>query len=194
MIGIIDYGSGNISAFKNIYERAGIQARIVSESKDLSSCSHLILPGVGAFDWTMKKLSKSNLISEINYQVKERKNPILGICVGMIMAQSSDEGNAAGFGWFDTNVRKFHFDSNLPIPHMGWNNVDIMNKNILFSDTDNSREFYFLHSYYFDLDVDEKVICKSNYSFDFACAIQHENIFGVQFHPEKAIKMVLICL
>ena len=188
MIGIIDYGSGNVS-FKNIYERAGVDAEIISNPKNLDSCTHLILPGVGAFDWTMKKLLASGLMEEIDFQATVKKKPILGICVGMqVMAESSEEGIAKGFGWFNTKVKKFSIIENLPIPQMGWNTVHPERDSSLFPNSKLDEEFYFLHSYYFDLTLESEIICKSNYFIDFACAIQKENIYGVQFHPEKSHK------
>ncbi len=189
MIGIVDYGLGNVRAFENIYRRLGIAAEPVRNAAELEAADRLILPGVGAFDWAMARLSGSGLIDSLNRRVLNEGVPVLGVCVGMqIMAQGSDEGNATGLGWIDGRVERFQdewFNTRTHLPHMGWNDIEVMGKPALFSEMSSPR-FYFLHSYFFH-PVDEcHVVSRSHYGQVFASAIRRDNIWATQFHPEKS--------
>ena len=136
----------------------------------------------------MRRLNESGLIESINDEVINNKKPILGVCVGMqIMASSSDEGNQNGLGWIPTSIRKLSLESNenLILPHMGWNNVEPINNNDLFRDI-KDLNFYFLHSFFIDLDNSDKKIAESVYGQKFCCAFKYQNIYGTQFHPEKS--------
>lgn len=186
MIAIIDYGLGNVQAFKNVYNRLKIPVIIAKTSDDLVGASKLILPGVGSFDYAMQKLNMSGMCQSIERLVLEDKIPLLGVCVGMqMLAKSSDEGRVSGLGWIDAKVRKFNVTNSI-LPHMGWNDVRPKAYNGLFKNMQNEAKFYFLHSYYFDACNELDVIAISDYEVNFACAIQSGNIFGVQFHPEKS--------
>lgn len=189
MISIINYGVGNLKAFENIYKRLGIQAEIVSTQEQLIKSDKIILPGVGAFDHAMEKLKNSGLHSMLNELVLEKSVPILGICVGMqMMANSSEEGKLNGLGWIDGQVKLFDVSMLkhvTQLPHMGWNDVNTTVKNPLLDQLDCSL-FYFLHSYYFSCNNPSDVIGESNYGNVFTCAVNHKNIYGVQFHPEKS--------
>ena len=183
---IIDYGIGNIKAFKNIYDKLNINSKIVSRIEQLNNATHLILPGVGTFDWVMSKLNESGLKETLNTLVLKKKIPILGICVGMqIMASQSEEGVLHGLNWIKGKVLKL--DKDIILPHMGWNNVKLVVKSDLFSNIENS-EFYFLHSYYYQTEDDKDILTMSEYGDLFTSAINKENIFGTQFHPEKSHK------
>jgi glutamine amidotransferase len=183
---IIDYGIGNIKAFKNIYDKLNINSKIVSRIEQLNNATHLILPGVGTFDWVMSRLNESGLKETLNTLVLKKKIPILGICVGMqIMASQSEEGVLHGLNWIKGKVLKL--DKNIILPHMGWNNVKLVVKSDLFSNIENS-EFYFLHSYYYQTEDDKDILTMSEYGDLFTSAINKENIFGTQFHPEKSHK------
>ena len=183
---IIDYGIGNIKAFKNIYDKLNINSKIVSRIEQLNNATHLILPGVGTFDWVMSRLNESGLKETLNTLVLKKKIPILGICVGMqIMASQSEEGVLHGLNWIKGKVLKL--DKNIILPHMGWNNVKPVVKSDLFSNIENS-EFYFLHSYYYQTEDDKDILTMSEYGDLFTSAINKENIFGTQFHPEKSHK------
>jgi glutamine amidotransferase len=190
MISIVDYGLGNIQAFLNIFNKLGIKAQRASNVLQLKEASHLILPGVGHFDHAMKKLNDSDLRDCLQELVIDLKIPILGICVGMqMLADKSEEGIIPGLGWIPGNVRAFSSNpicSKLPLPHMGWNKLNINQSALISSNNDQLSEYYFLHSYYFDAEDKLNVNATSDYGFDFDAVINRENIYGVQFHPEKS--------
>jgi len=192
MISIIDYGVGNVKAFTNVYKRLGIECKLVKEPDDLNNSSKIILPGVGHFDYAMRRYKESGLGSHVEHFVNEKKVPILGICVGMqMMAKSSSEGSLDGLGWIDAHVIKFNPEEikvKPHIPHMGWNSLNINSKSGLLNGMEDSPEFYFLHSYYFKCNNEDEVMASCNYGIQFAAIVQHENIYGVQCHPEKSHK------
>ena len=187
MIAVVDYGLGNVMAFVNIYQRLGIDVCAAKKPEEIRESSKIILPGVGAFDWAMDRLGYSGLRDELDQQVLIEKKPILGICVGMqIMSNRSEEGKLPGLGWVNSEVIKFyHAGSTLRLPHMGWNNAFIPSANVLFAGMADPS-FYFLHSYYIQLVDESNAIANSNYGLDFTSAFQFENVYGVQFHPEKS--------
>ena len=189
MIGIIDYGSGNIQAIRNIYKRLKIETFIVKEPQDVSLASKLILPGVGAFDEAISKLDQSGLRNTLDEAVLHNKVPVMGICVGMqIMADRSEEGTLKGLGWISGSVKCFDIKQmNIvpKLPHMGWNDISV-SEHPIFDGIDKNTGFYFLHSYYFKADIKNNVIATSCYQHKFDCAVNIENIFGFQFHPEKS--------
>lgn len=189
MIGIINYGSGNIQAIRNIYKRLKIETFIVKEPKDVSSATKLILPGVGAFDEAIAKLDQSGLRNALDKAVLQNKVPVMGICVGMqIMADSSEEGTLNGLGWISGSVKCFDINqmNTVPkLPHMGWNDI-FFSEQPIFDGVDKNIGFYFLHSYFFKADKKKNVIATSYYQNEFDCAINNENIYGFQFHPEKS--------
>tara|TARA_A100001234_G_C12641538_1_gene392212 strand:- start:4736 stop:5353 length:618 start_codon:yes stop_codon:yes gene_type:complete len=181
---IIDYGIGNVKAFKNIYEKSNINVEIGKEKNQLENATHLILPGVGAFDWAMSQLNKSGLREILDKLVLERKIPILGVCVGMqMMASQSEEGILPGLNWIKGKVLKFN--KNILLPHMGWNDIKVSTKSELFNNIENF-EFYFLHSYYYQIEDNKNILATSEYGQVFNSVIYKENIFGTQFHPEKS--------
>lgn len=191
MIAIIDYGLGNVKAFANLYKGINVHCKIVKDAEELKGASKIILPGVGAFDYAMEALTKSGLCSQLNHMVLNEKVPVLGICVGMqIMALSSEEGTIPGLGWINGIVKKFDFpeSSTLSVPHMGWNDTEIPSDNPLLSDLNNESRFYFLHSYYFSCESSDSIIATTSYGQKFTSAVTRDNIFGVQFHPEKSHK------
>lgn len=190
MIKVIDYGLGNIRAFLNVYKRSNIPAEVARNADDLMGASHLVLPGVGSFDHAMKLLQASGMREALDDLVLNRSIPVLGICVGMqIMAERSDEGSLAGLGWIHASVRKFpsnEYHPPLRLPHMGWNDVVPKAPSRLFSGLEIDARFYFLHSYYFDCDDSEAALAESSYGQRFVCAVHQNNVYGVQFHPEKS--------
>jgi len=190
MIGIIDYGLGNISAFANVYKYLNIPFKIISSDKELDEITRVILPGVGAFDYAMERLNKSGMKEPLDDLVLEKKIPVLGICVGMqMLAAQSEEGSLPGLGWVNGVVRLFNTDaleSETLLPHMGWNNVSPVAGSLLFEGLDSSAVFYFLHSYYFQCNDSASILATTEYGGTFASAVGSENIYGVQFHPEKS--------
>ena len=189
MIGVINYGLGIVLAFANIYKRLGIPCKVVSDSKELTTASRIILPGVGSFDWAIEKLNESGMRDQLEDMVLGCEVPILGVCVGMqIMAKTSDEGSCLGLGWIDADVKHFQQRTGgeiLRLPHMGWNDVRPLNSDTLFKELDDSL-FYFLHSYYLQPNSNELSLALSHYEIDFTSAVINNNVMGVQFHPEKS--------
>lgn len=190
MITIINYGLGNVQAFANLYKRMNIPAKIATAASDLDGATKLILPGVGAFDHAMELLDVSGMRQVVDDLVLRQRVPVLGVCVGMqILAGSSDEGKLVGLGWIEGRVRRFD-ESKLPrparLPHMGWNDVVPKRGAHLFSGLEQDSRFYFLHSYYFDCASNDNVLATAEYGMTFGCAVRSENIYGVQFHPEKS--------
>lgn len=192
MISIIDYGLGNVRAFANIYKRSNIAAELVSTKEQLARSEKIILPGVGAFDHAMEKLQKSGLAEMLGEMVLIKKVPVLGICVGMqMLGNYSDEGVSPGLKWVDGEVKLFDvckIKHATRLPHMGWNDVKSTRPNILFKGIEEDPLFYFLHSYYFVCNNKEDIIAEAEYGIQYTCALNHENIYGVQFHPEKSHK------
>ncbi|MDN7134541.1 imidazole glycerol phosphate synthase subunit HisH [Pseudidiomarina terrestris] len=191
MIGIINYGLGNISAFANIFKRSNIPHRVVSEKAHFEGVDKFILPGVGAFDYAMKLLNESGLREELEIQVLDLKKPVLGVCVGMqIMGDSSEEGTCSGLGWIPGKVRIFDPESiqrKPKIPHMGWNQVSPKKDQAIFAGVDYEIGFYFLHSFYFEATNADDTLASSVYGVEFACALHRKNIYAFQFHPEKSL-------
>lgn len=189
MIGIIDYGLGNINAFCNVYRHLNLPVIAVHTVDELEGCDHLILPGVGAFDNAIGKLDASGMRPMITRRVMEENVPILGICVGMqMLADASEEGHLPGLGWVPGTVKRFdpaRITERTKLPHMGWNNVRI-GDSPLFRNLEQDSRFYFIHSYYFVPDDPAHCLARSEYGGPFAAAVGRDKIFGVQFHPEKS--------
>lgn len=190
MIVILDYGLGNIKAFLNIFKKLNVSVKIATTESDLDGASKIILPGVGAFDYAITKLNNSGMREKLDDLVLNKKIPVLGICVGMqILANSSEEGKLLGLGYIDGIVKKFDnstITQRTKLPHMGWNDVIITSENPLFKSLEKESLFYFLHSYYFQCNNQADAIAVTDYGVEFVSAINFENVFGVQFHPEKS--------
>lgn len=190
MITIVDYGLGNIGAFANTYKRIGLPVRTARTSGDLASAERIILPGVGAFDHAMELLDASGMRETLEDLVVVQKRPVIGVCVGMqMLADSSDEGTRPGLGWIPGRVRHFsHAPSNaeLPMPHMGWNDVTPTPGDVLFRGLETGSRFYFLHSFYFECADPADAAAHTRYGLQFSSAVRRGHIRGVQFHPEKS--------
>ena len=189
---IVDYGLGNIHSakhsIKNIIGELGLLAdvAIIKDSKDVNKATHIVLPGQGAFHSCMEGLKKiPGMIEELSENVLIRKKPFLGICVGMqlLADKSYENGEHNGLGWIEGKIKKININ-NLKLPHMGWNEARIIKKNKLIKEQ--SADYYFVHSYYFDCFLKENEVAITNYGFNFTSMVSKENIFGVQFHPEKS--------
>lgn len=184
---IIDYGVGNIHSVANALTFLGYDVSVSRDKRDIREASCLILPGVGAFQEGMKNLQKLNLINTLNEAVLVKKKPFLGICLGMqLLADSSEEGGFhQGLGWIKGKVVKFSEEKTPRIPHVGWNTLAIKKRKPLFERSVQAANFYFDHSYYFDCPK-PSVLATCTYGITFAAAVGQDNIYGVQFHPEKS--------
>ena len=189
MINIVDYGIGNLKSILNILNHIGVESRISNSVQDIKNADKLILPGVGHFKTGMENLAKTELIDVLNEEVLIKKKNILGICLGMqLMTKHSEEGDCDGLGWIDATTRKFQLSEHLKIPHMGWNNVNYKKDTALNKNISAEPRHYFVHSYFVDCKHQEDVLATTLYGTEFVAAFQHENIYGVQFHPEKSHK------
>lgn len=186
---IVDYGLGNIGSITNMFKHLGQSVVFSSDHGVISSATKLVLPGVGAYDSGMKHLNESGVIPLILDKVKKEKTPLLGICLGMqLLLEGSEEGSLQGLGLIPGLCRKFSSSElKLKVPHMGWNEVSPKINSPLFEGFEEDPRFYFVHSYYADV-ADKNVMGTTTYGLEFVSAINEENIFGVQFHPEKSHK------
>ncbi|SVB30085.1 uncharacterized protein METZ01_LOCUS182939 [marine metagenome] len=188
-LAIVDYGMGNLNSVKKKLDRLKTTASITSNPKDIIKADKIILVGVGHFAKAMKNIKELNLLDTLNEVAIIKKKPVLGICLGMqLMANDSEEGNSEGLGWLDANVRKMQVDDTLrfKIPHTGWNKITQSKKSHLMKGIPESSEFYFVHSYYFKSNETSNILNETEYCFKFTSAIEKDNIFGVQYHPEKS--------
>jgi glutamine amidotransferase len=185
---LVNYGLGNIQAFAHIYQRLNISVEIAETAGQIEKAEKLILPGVGAFDWAMKRLNDSGLRDPLDQAILQKRVPILGVCVGMqMMARCSEEGTLSGLGWIDADVVCFDpvSSSGIPLPHMGWNDVQPMSADCLFSGI-NAPLYYFLHSYCVVPRSPDNILATAHYGGSFTAAVRKDHIFGTQFHPEKS--------
>lgn len=191
MIVIIDFGQGNLGSVKNMLKKLGFESEISSDKEVVSKATKLILPGVGSFDTGISNLIKLDLIDILNYKVIEEKVYILGICLGaQLMCNNSEEGKLSGLGWFKASVVSFKkkFESNLrfPVPNIGWRDIKVENISPLTNNLPEKSRFYFVHSYYMKPENLENILISTVYGFQYAAGLYSNNIFGVQFHPEKS--------
>lgn len=190
MVAILNFNVGNITSIHNMLNRIGIHSVVTDEAEIIDKASHIILPGVGSFDHCMNQIHSAPFYSHLNKWVFQDKKPILGVCIGhQMLFESSEEGAIPGLGWIKGKVVKFNsILSGLPVPHMGWNYISEFDKNsALFLGFENPK-FYFVHSYY-SIPASESVsLAKVSYGVNFTCSVGQDNIFGVQFHPEKSHK------
>ena len=196
---IIDYGSGNIKSVYNSVKKTlqnfnkSFELKVSSKSSEIKKANKIILPGVGSFDHCMNRIRETkDLIETLNDQIIIKKKPFLGICVGMqILADYGYENQKTiGLSWIKGDVKALkdssHFLKNLKLPHMGWNNLSFYKNNILLNDITDNDQFYFVHSYFFDIKHSENILCNTKYGIDIPAIINKDNIFGFQFHPEKS--------
>ena len=189
MITIVDYDMGNSRSVVNMLQRIGFKAEITRDHKKLESAEKLILPGVGSFDTAMKNLEHFELKELLDRKALIEKVPFLGICLGMqILTNSSEEGNLSGLGWIKGSASIFKSDNDIKVPHMGWNYIIPSSNSRLCKNLEDNSRFYFVHSYYVQVHEEEHSSMKTTYSLEFDSGIEKDNIFGVQFHPEKSHK------
>jgi glutamine amidotransferase len=188
MITIVNYDMGNLGSIQNMLKKIGVQSIVTSSPDVISQATKLLLPGVGNFGRAMENLKQYDLIDILNHKVLVEKTPILGICLGMqLMTDYSEEGECIGLGWIKAKTVKFTaFEkTGLKVPHMGWNEVSFCNNHFLSNELIEPR-FYFVHTYKVICESEDSVLCTTNYGGVFHSGIQNENVFGVQFHPEKS--------
>ena len=186
---IVDYGMGNLHSVKKKLDRLKTTSSITSNPRDIIKADKIILIGVGHFAKAMKNIQELNLLDALSEVAIIKKKPVLGICLGMqLMAKDSEEGNTKGLGWLDANVRKMQVDDTLKfkIPHTGWNKITQSKKSHLMKGIPELSEFYFVHSYYLRSNETSNILNETEYCFKFTSAIEKDNIFGVQYHPEKS--------
>lgn len=186
---VVDYGMGNLGSIENMCQRLGVAVTISSDPQAIAGARRLILPGVGAFGQGMANLRERGLIDALHRKVVEEGTPILGICLGMqLFGRHSEEGDADGLGWIEARTVRFAFEgmAPLPVPHMGWNTVDVKKPHPTFAAADERTRFYFVHSYHFRCDDPSDVLTTTRYGIEFVSAVARDNICGVQFHPEKS--------
>jgi glutamine amidotransferase len=195
-IAIIDYESGNLKSVSKAVELASnnilnkSDVKIINSANELKNFDKIVLPGQGSFKQCYQSLlSIEGMIDELTSAVLEKQKPILGICVGMQLFSSfgEEDGGSKGFDWIKGKVNKINLiDKNLKLPHMGWNNISINQKSKLFSGIENESHFYFVHSFAFDVENEQFISATTNYSTEIVSAVEKDNIFGTQFHPEKS--------
>lgn len=190
MISILDYGLGNVKAFSNAFRRLDVRFKIVQNKSELKDAEKIVLPGIGHFDQAMQRLNQSGMRDILDNLVLNQNIPVLGVCVGMqMMASESEEGVEKGLNWISGAVRKLdqvQLKYNTKLPHLGWNTLSLANENPIVEKLSTQSLFYFLHSYYFACQNKDHVIAHTNYGMSFPSIINHKNIYGLQFHPEKS--------
>ena len=189
MIAIIDYGLGNVGSIRNMLKVIGEKSVITCDKETIKSADKIILPGVGSFDTGMKNLHERGLCELLKKETAAGK-PMLGICLGMqLLGKNSEEGTMDGLGLIPfTNIRfRFPQDTNLKIPHMGWDVVKFTQDSPLTDGIDGTKQrYYFVHTYHAQCDSEENVLMTCDYGYEFAAAVRSANVYGVQFHPEKS--------
>lgn len=187
-VAVIDYNTGNIDSVIKAIKYFNKSVILTNNQKDIDNSKRIILPGQGSFQFGMQQLEELNLIDLIKKKALIDKIPTLGICLGMQLFADLgyEKEKTAGLGFIKGEIKKI--STSLKLPHIGWNEVSFEQKNDLFDDLDNDKDFYFVHSYYFDCSRSENILAKTNYDFKFPSIVRDNNIVGFQFHPEKSLK------
>jgi glutamine amidotransferase len=189
MIVIVDYDVGNLASVCNMLRKAGADAVISRDKNEILMADKLILPGVGHFDHGMKMLQGSGLRGALDEFALELRKPVLGICLGaQMLGKKSAEGDQPGLGWIDMECRRFPDAEGFRVPHMGWAEIQPKHSSMLFDNALADARYYFVHGYYMACNDPHNVLATCNYGIEFTCSVQRDNIFGVQFHPEKSLR------
>lgn len=185
---IASYGMGNLGSIVNMFKKVGGKAEICADPARIAVADKLVLPGVGAFDHGMRGLEASGLRESLDEAVLRRRVPVLGLCLGMqLMLEGSEEGQSPGLGWIAGRASRFPGGVGNPrVPHMGWNGVLPVRENSLLPQGEAVQRFYFVHSYKVECDDPHDVLAITEYGHEFCSAFARDNIYGVQFHPEKS--------
>ncbi len=190
-VAIVNYGMGNLDSVCRAVEECGEEPVITNDPGEIKTADLIIIPGVGAFKEGVANIKKANLDVVIKEQIFSKKVPLLGICLGMqlLATKGYEDGETNGLGWIEGEVVRFKsFSSSVRIPHVGWNEVHFVSSSPLFEGLTSGKDFYFVHSYYFVCKRKKNELAKTPYCNEFASVIGQDNIFGVQFHPEKSQK------
>ena len=186
---IVDYRTGNTNSIKRTLDRIGSRPIISSRAEDIAQADKIILPGVGHFAKAMANLKELGMVDALNEAVLIKRKPVLGICLGMeLMAAASEEGNTPGLQWLDAESVRFKFalGGGYKVPHIGWNRIKLKKTSVLMKSVEDLSEFYFAHSYYLKVKDRSDLLNETEYSISFPSAVERNNIFGVQYHPEKS--------
>lgn len=187
MIAIIDYGAGNLQSVKKALDFIGAESVITDDPETINACDKILLPGVGSFGDAMASMEAKNLVETVKQNALSGK-AFLGICLGLqlLFEESEETPGVKGLGIFKGKIRKFPADMGLKIPHIGWNSLEIKQKDAIFKDVPENSYVYFVHSYYLEAEEPDTVATVTNYGIDFHSAVGRNNIFATQFHPEKS--------
>lgn len=189
MIVIPNFGIGNVKSVANMLSRIGAKTLVTDRPADLKSAKKIILAGVGAFDAGMQVLSAGGWFKELQEAAQVRKVPLLGICLGMqLLCHRSEEGTVPGLCWIDATVKRFNINDfpDIKVPHMGWNTIEVQKPNSIITTDEPDQRYYFAHSYHVVCQDSSNLVATVKYGNAVTAVIQHDNIFGVQFHPEKS--------
>jgi imidazole glycerol-phosphate synthase subunit HisH len=189
MIGIVDYGMGNLLSVYNAIDYLGSSVKICKHPEDLAHVDRIIIPGVGAFKDCIDKINETGFSEALNKEVLKNAKPTMGICLGMqVMGKRSFEGGEfAGLGWFDADIVRLRpSDPTLRVPNIGWNTIKFNKEVPLFKGLPEEPDFYLVHSYYFKVNDANDVVATYDYNYDVTASILKDNIFATQFHPEKS--------
>jgi glutamine amidotransferase len=188
----VDYGAGNLASIANMLKKIGVAAKITADPGVLEEARRIILPGVGAFDTGMGALRSLGLVQVLDRLVRERRTPLLGLCLGMqLITRSSEEGDEPGLGWLAARTVRFHFPDGHPqlkVPHVGWNRLVARRPSPLLAGLEDGPRAYFVHSYHLVCDDEASVVADARYGHDFPAIVHYGNVVGMQFHPEKSHK------
>jgi len=194
---IVDYESGNIGSIVNMLKKIGVDATLSSVVGEVADARRLILPGVGAFDSGMEAIERLGLLEILRHKVTVDRTPLLGICLGMqLLTRGSEEGKRPGFGWIDGHTIRFRHaeGSGLRIPHMGWNRINPSAASAIFSGIGDEIRAYYANSYHVTCENASDVLATTHHGYDFPCIVQHRNVTGMQFHPEKSHRYGMLML
>jgi len=186
---VVDYGLGNLASIQKKLLRCGSNCKLTSDPETVALADKIVLPGVGHFKKAMENLKASNLVEALQQAVVQRGVPILGICLGMqLMTRRSEEGDVDGLGWFDTEVVRFRVQDSFrfKVPHVGWNQMRTVRTSRLLLDIPQGSEFYFVHSFHAAAGTSPDVLCETEYDYRFPSGLEKDNLFALQFHPEKS--------
>jgi len=189
VIAIVDYGMGNLHSVRHAIEAAGGDACVTRRADDLRAAERIVLPGVGAFRECVENLRASGMVGALEEEILQRGKPMLGVCVGLqVMARTGEEGGShPGLGWLQGVVRRLDVDrASLKVPHTGWNEVVPVADSPMFRGFRGPAAFYFTHSYHFVPDDRRVIAAEADYGTKVTAAVQFDNVFATQFHPEKS--------